>query len=214
MRHKFTLNNENFMIPSRFYPIADLKNIRIFHKDNTIDSVINNEELASELNKHNFETGQCYSNAVKVCEIGRKLGVNIEFWVGWVEVSKGLVPIHHAWNVYDGHIIDVSISYHDAIVIKQTEEAIQKMEQKKNMRFMARTEMYAAMLRKMEPKRPPTIIDRVFGAILDEKTYIGSPDTIDNAVNTWTSIMERFPQHPTIKEMATGETRLQAALRK
>lgn len=135
------------------YPVAFKRNFKVFDSKSAKER-IENEALKSELDKYRFTSGNCYYNANTVCYIGREVGIDVEFWAGWLCI--GYYPVYHAWNVWDDNIIVVSFSFYESALISQANE---------ENGGKAPREYIAAKLLGAEKTYPVTTTHSVFGQI-------------------------------------------------
>lgn len=219
MQFKVRVKKHSVRIPNSMYPVASEEKCALFNADNCSER-IQHSQLEDALNKRRFDSGHCYENAADVCEIGKELGLQIEFWAGWTLLGHEI--IHHAWNVYDGKIIDVSNSIFEWAVMKTTFDNYSGIPEGLNRK-------YAENLQKGQKVRPATTNDSIFGFIpsrdnigqeeerwlyelaLDyckEYKYIGSPDEPLEALLRIKMLINRYPNHPAFKYKG-GKTNLQ-----
>jgi hypothetical protein len=207
MKYKTKVNKQSIFIPSRMYPVAQKKNFKVFTAENSRQK-IEHEALKNELDKYRFRSGNCYENASKVFDIGKELGIDIEFRAGWFCV--GYYPVYHSWNVYDDKIIDASFSFFESFVINKAQEEYDGDDP---------SEYIAKRLKEAEDFYPVTTENCVFGKIptketedqitryamknIKEMAYAGSPDNVDNTISRFIELKKEFPDHPSLHAQCT-----------
>jgi hypothetical protein len=195
----FKVGGEYITLGLRKYPFRDLSQIKIFQHSNTKDPAKVDIVLERALNRVSFESGHCYSNSHQVLEIGKQFGFHVDFYSGWLIIDGEV--IHHAWNVFNGIIIDVSMSLAWVELCRRQPNLTRKE--------------YAKLSIEMEERKPRTSKDAVWGKVPEEVIYVGCPDDKDNAVNIFNHLMEKFPHHPMRKRMLpSGMTPLQLEIYK
>lgn len=173
------------------FPIANTDKCQFF----TIELCMpyENQQFAKMLNENRkfFRSGWCYTTAENVVAMGKELGLDIEFYSGWVRHGTWL---HHAWAVVDKiHLIDLTISKRETILLKtvNTEEPQWR-------------ERVAPILIEYGENPLPVEMDCVFGQPLDSMFYFGSPDTPINARRIFNRLMKKIPRHPSYARKGKG----------
>lgn len=182
----FKINKSKYKIPSKMYPLRSIKTSCFFTHQNT--NVVTNELLKKIFNLCTFRVGKCYYNADLLYQLAKQSGLGVEYYAGWLFVCN-TPPLHHAWVVYQGNIIDGSIissmfKYLDQINNSSSnyrEDFAEKLinEQKKN---ISNSEKY------------------IFGRVPEQLIYLGCPDTPEHAEETFRTLTIKFPNHPSYKK--------------
>jgi len=177
---KIIVNNKNYDIGSKYYPVKNKSDIKFFTCQNTEKN--ENTELSDFVNSLNITPGFCYTNAELICKsvIGRKL--SIEFYAGWIFVGDK-EPLHHAWVVCDGNVIDVNVRNSSVEVLKTIDYS------NSNWRSIAVEKIKAA------EKRFKLSDDCVMGKVFDFLVYVGTRDKIDLAKIRYNTLINNFPDH-------------------
>lgn len=186
------------MIGSKMFPTSS-KDVKAFTEENT--KPFQHEELNRVLDFNQFEIAHCYSNAQKVLLISKQLGINAEYYSGWIFVPHTQIPVHHAWTVIDGvHLIDIGVS-----------ERLLRFQNKVfgDPNWRKRFAEEAVTVQSLRPSKRGVI-----GHVPDGVVYVGSVDEIEAARKRYRDMMARFPRHPSYstKSLPSGATELQQAI--
>lgn len=181
----FRIGKSKHKIGSKMFPINQKSNMQIFEKENT--SEIDNDLLVNviEMNKHLFEQGRCHRNVYILCEIGKKLNINIQHYTGWLFVGDNKPPLYHSFAVLDGNVIDTATSqrkYNIAYEINQSSNN-------------SRNE-YARKIAEFEMSDEIPFKDKItFGKVVEDIIYVGSPDDYNHANETFKNLATNFQNH-------------------
>lgn len=91
-------------IPSGYWPLNGP--MEVFHCKNT--RKIEDSRVFEIMDSVTYQTGFCYTNSKAITEGLRKAGYDAKTYVGWLFCNSSEYPIHHAWTVLDGNVIDLS----------------------------------------------------------------------------------------------------------
>lgn len=189
---KFTIDEKEYTLGSDMFPIADTSNIKVFSSDNT--SSFNNDELNRIIDNNEFDVGHCYTNSEKIRLVADHLGLNAEYYTGWLFVSDSAPPIHHAWTVIDGsHVIDMAYSERAMRFAKKVNGFPDWRE-----RFAAETVRRRATIRRSK--------DCIMGKVLDGMHYVGSIDEMNAAKKRFRDAMAKYPDHVSYRRKGTEPT--------
>jgi len=189
--------NKDYNIGIKLYPVCSKNVVKIFHSDNTTD--INNDKLNEFINNNNkFNLGFCYTNTGLLYDAGNVLNLNIEYYAGWLFI-KNHPPIHHAWAVLNGNVIDVSFRKSMFEILKTVDYSNPLWREG------------AAMRIKAKEKRILLSDDCVNGKVFDCLVFAGTKDTLELAKQRYNKLIERIPNHPSYagRNNAHGMTEFQ-----
>lgn len=192
-----------YKIGSDLFPVARKDAMRKFHKGNTRS--LEYPELSAALESQEFKAGMCYTNANVVQVIAQKLGIPVQFYAGWLLIGQEQMPIHHAWCVIDGNVIDTSMDVRDMIAFKKVDYT------KPNWREQA------LELMKQEAQTHVPVNQRsIWGKVDDPLYYVGSPDSPQNARIIFNTLLDRYPKHPSYHKLINekGQSKLQEMMEK
>jgi len=171
-----------YRIGSKMFPVASKSKTKVFMDKNTIE--LEHTELADSLNQEVFSLGRCYKNADIVCAKARELGLYAEYYSGWLFASSTL-PIHHAWVVIEGNVVDTSISLSQMRALRSMNTTGE------NWRKKVAPKLQSMMKDKQQIKN-----DGVWGKIPEFLLYVGCPDTSSDAKSRFRHLLQKFPDHP------------------
>lgn len=177
----FKIGNSKYQIGSKLFPVERKSKTKLFATENTEE--LNYPTLRKALNLEQYEEGRCYLNAEKVFMLGKLLKIPIEYYAGWVFVGSGQPPMHHAWNVLEGNVIDTSMNILDYDVLKGVDP--------KNPDW--RKEVAPLLV---ENKKKPASQTAVFGQVWPWLLYVGCPSTGEHARKMFRDLRIDFPKHP------------------
>lgn len=183
----FKINKSKYKIPSKMYPLSNLRDSRLMSWNNS--KKIDNIELINAFDFCSFGIGVCYSNAEKIYLEALKRNIEVEYFAGWLFVGR-TAPLHHAWVVYGNSILDGSI------LANQFEYFSRNPIDENNSKHR---EMYADYVVKEQTSLTPNSKKFIFGKVPAPLFYLGSPDTPDNAKATFRKLQNDFPNHPSYK---------------
>ena len=206
----FTINNKSkYKIPSKFFPIAKKSQLTFFTPQSTFE--YNNKELSDEIDKIDLPMGCCYSNSNKIREIGLKLSIDLTFFSGWV-LRPNDMPKHHAWLAIKN---DGKISVVDSLKDNLFVELSKKYPTDYTDVNWRRKS--ATSLKRIIKDMPLNSQQIIIGKVPDYMYYVGSPDTIDNAVRIFNHMIAEFPKHPAYQgdgDSLNGRSKFQEELNK
>lgn len=182
----FKINKSKYKIPSKMYPLKSPKSSCFFTHENT--NVVTDELLKRIFNLCTFNVGKCYYNANLLYQLAKQNGLDVEYYAGWLFVC-GTPPLHHAWVVYQGNVIDGSILSSMFKYLSQINSG------SSNYR-----EDFAECLVNEQKKNISNSEKYIFGHVPEQLVYLGCPDTSKNAQETFRTLAIKFPNHPSYKK--------------
>lgn len=200
------VRNQRHKIPSKFYPLAQPAKMTVMTHENT--APFSDSTFDALINDRTWETGRCYTNALRTVEILTRRGYDAEYFAGWLVIG-GATPIHHAWAICSTekgtHLFDLSISIPQARIFWDIDTSDPTWRQ-----------IAAQRLRAMSIVDVPSRT-RIIGQVPEDPPclYVGCPDTIDNARRMFNRLIQTYPQHPSyayIPRNEHGATPLQEML--
>ena len=181
----FKMDKSTYKIPSKMYPLSSKSGISIFLDENS--KLIEDERVHKAVNLQKFKMGHCYSNTLSLIEYLSSLGVEAKPFAGWIFLGNNY-PVHHAWVVLDGNVIDGSVRKNEVDFLNDL--AKQNLSQEE---LRAKYKDY--LIREMNSKVPNS--ERiVLGDIPKGIVYVGSEDKPEEAKNRFRKTMDMFPIHP------------------
>lgn len=178
---RLTICGNNYDIGSSLYPVKDRKNVQVFYESNT--TPFKHEGLEKWIDTHDFKAGFCYTNAELLRQAGQELNLPIEFYAGWVFIADH-VPVHHAWAVIDGNVIDTNFR-------KSTIEVLKTVDYQNPLWREG-----AAMRIKAREKRIPLSKDCIMGKVFENILFAGTKDTCELSKMRYNTMIDKFPNHP------------------
>lgn len=202
----FSESGKKYKIPSKFYPIAHKKDVKVFTKNNTVDFSDTQmiRDIYDVVDEIDCNAGFCYTNSEKISSLLQLKFDSVLFYSGWVFTGPTM-PKHHAWVVVRNNeeysIID-SCKYYLLLHV---------FEEFKN---MANSVDRAELARKINrfDLRMKTHEKIIIGKCPDGFLYIGSHDSCTSAKKTFNELVQKYPNHPSYSnknESAFGASGLQ-----
>lgn len=182
----FKINKSKYKIPSKMYPLASPKSSVFFTHKNT--ETITDEQLKAIFDLCTFKLGKCYYNADLLYQFAKQNGLNVEYYSGWLFVCS-TPPLHHAWVVYQGNVIDGSIMPSMFKYLDQINNSSSNYREDFAERFVSE-----------QKKNVPNSEKYIFGHVPEQLVYLGCPDTPENAQKIFKTLAQKFPNHPSYKK--------------
>lgn len=196
----YKVSGETISIPSRMYPLES-DSFKCFDADNTSEIV--DEKIKDIFDSIKPEVGRCFTNAEKLCAALNKAGYPAEQYVGWLFMGDEL-PVHHSFVVFDGHILDLSIS-----LKSEDFEKLDSITAKCKTKDEARERIAEYILQK---EQLPNHQRCAFGVVDEAYHYIGAPGTREAGIRRNQELRQSYPQHPCFQDVKNGITRGQEIL--
>jgi hypothetical protein len=185
----FTVNDKSkYKIPSKMFPLSNKKNSAVFTPATTVP--YENEELIHLINKVDLPMGMCYTNSEKIRQIGEHLGIELEFFSGWI-FKVGDMPKHHAWIAFQHE--------HGVSIIDSLKEYLFRDAHKNfpvDYNDPDWRKKSALAVKQVMREKPLNSQQIVIGQVPEAIFYVGSPDTLNNSRKIFNKLTEQFPKHP------------------
>jgi hypothetical protein len=190
-KYEFHVRGVKYHVGGKLFPLASRKDGRLFLEPIT-EEYDNGEfwRLVDEIcvKLDGFESGFCYKNSEYVYELGVAMGLDVEYYVGWLFMAPHTLPVHHAWVVVDGkHLIDVSVN------VKVQNYILENVD----LSVVDWRSRIAEGIANIEKERLPVKDWCVSGLVRLPMIYVGSPDKSDSARKRFRDLMRDYPNHPT-----------------
>ena len=165
-----------------------------------------------QVNREQFDKDRCCWNAEIIRTIGRRLGVDLKLFSGWIVIDDR-IAVYHAWNVLnDSILLDATITRTKADLIARFEKHIQDHPGSTNPEERERLiRLYADV----ERSRRRMSESMVVGLIPEGVRYFGKEHTYQGARESIARLIEAHPNHPgnPNRRNRNGQTILQEMLR-
>ena len=107
-KFKFRLDGCVQVMGTKMFPLPSKSNV--FYYNNEVTNPIEDEQILKVLDSLEFKEGFCYQNSNKIVKALEQIGVDAEFYAGWLFYMSDY-PVHHSWVVIDDKfVIDMSVN--------------------------------------------------------------------------------------------------------
>lgn len=182
----FKIGAMKYKIPSPLFPISLPDKMQVFCAENT--KHLHHPEIESIFNLLEFQEINAYENAKSLFSLAKNRGFALKYYSGWVFAGASF-PIHHAWCVYKGNILDGSI-------LKNLHTLMMEVYQNAKTQSMDFVKALNRKILAIKDSGEANADLYIYGKLPENYTYIGSPDTADNATDTFKELIREYPQHP------------------
>ena len=175
----FKYNGSKYMIPSAEFPLAskNKSNMETYLIENT--SLVTDPKVIEIFNVFKYRVGKCYYNAWDLKLLLESNGINgWDYYSGWLFLPDEL-PIHHAWLIKDGQMLDYTNNLYDQEIIDLfTKEAPTTRNEYRR--------LIAEEIIRRDSEQASKY--KVCGKVHEGYFYIGTKDTIENSQRLFYSI--------------------------
>lgn len=206
---EFSIGNDSHFLGSDFFPMPNGDHYYLDHENMDSPLFLEMEKfqlLLRHINNNDIEIGKCFANSRKVQMIGEAIGIEIEYWSGWLFTNP--IPTFHAWNVIRAdqnrdYILDVSL--HKAR-FETTKQFVQQLNEKKISYGDEQRRELAGILKHI--KNDISMETVVFGKPIKDTFYFGGSDEYEKSVKRFEALMKAFRKkgHPSfhVKDFDRG----------
>lgn len=185
-------------IPTVLWPLSGEP--EVFHWNNCLK--IEDETVKRIVDGIPYHIGHCYQNSEAVCDGLLAAGYRAKFYAGWMFISGSTYPLHHAWVVLETDAGKSVIDLADDISLMDFNHE----------QFEAAEDAREAMLsfQKWAMQYPHSQRCMPFGVPAARLLYVGSEDNRLSAINTYNSLIQKYPNHPCRRPHdESGRTKMQ-----